>query len=153
MRRRLQDWLDSRRYGSRVMLKRFALALSGQAVELFGSGAPNITMTTTAAVTAGRLVEITGDRGVGPAGANSLKVLGVAKQTGSAVGDKPAIATGGVWMLRASGAIAAGDHVKAGALGVVVAVAADGDPRLITGIALAAIVDATDGPVLLRGLS
>lgn len=150
MHRRFQDWLDSRRYGARVTLRRLAMAVSGQAVELFGSGSPQITMTTTAAVTAGRLAEITGDRGIGPAGASSLKVLGVCKQTGSAVGDKIDVATGGVWMIRASGAISAGDTVRAAAAGDVAAIAADGDPRLVVGIALAAIANAAEGPILLK---
>lgn len=150
MRLRLSD----RRYGARVVLRRVALALSGGAVELFGSGHPKLTMTTTAAVTAGRLVMVSGDRSIAPAASASSKVLGVAKQSGSAVGDKVAVATGGVWLLRAEGAIAAGD---------LVVVSASGDGRVKpfaaeaisaqVGLALAAIGNGNDGPVLLRGLA
>lgn len=124
------------------------MALSGGIVEYFPEG-QNITYTTSAAVTAGRLVEATGDRRIGPAGANSTKVQGVALRTSDAAEDKVAVAHDGVWPCRASGAIAEGDFVKAGAAGVVVAIAADGDPRLIVGRAIQDIADGTDGPIKL----
>jgi hypothetical protein len=126
------------------------MSVSGGVTERFGSGSPSITMTTGAALTAGRLVEISASRTVIHAQANSLKVLGVAKQTSDAVGDKVAVATGGVWNLTASGAIAAGDQIRAGAAGVAVAIAADGDPRLVVGIALEAAADTAQVPVLLK---
>lgn len=128
----------------------------GNVTERFGSGAPSITMTGSAAFGAGRLVEVTGNRTVGPAGAGSVKVVGVAKQDYdgvAATGTKVAIATGGVWNCRAGGAIAAGDELICGALGVVVTAGAAPDARTVVGIALEAITNGQDGPVLLRGLS
>lgn len=157
-----------RRFRNSIRLARFALrgdfpvyvskvravsfALSGGVVPLFQSGGPKPTMTTTTAtVVAGMLVESTGDRSVGPAGAASVKVIGVAAQTGSAIGDKIAIDTGGVYLLKAAGAIAAGDVLQAGALGTVSnGIVLASDPRLIVGIALSAIGDTLTGPVLLR---
>jgi len=126
------------------------MALGAGAVEKYASGSPSVTMTTGAAVTAGRLVEVSGDRLVQHAQANSLKVLGVAKQTSDAASDKLSVATGGVWLLTASGAITAGDQIKAGAAGVAVAIAADGDPRLVVGIALEGAVDGARVAVLLK---
>jgi len=130
--------------------------------ERFGSGAPRITMTAGTAIVAGRLVEFTGDRTVGAAGATSIKVVGVATSDCDAVaatGNKVAIATGGVWNCRASGAIAAGDLLVAGAAGVVVTLpvvagawaAADlTNTRAVIGVALQAIANGQDGPVLLK---
>jgi hypothetical protein len=129
-----------------------SFALSGGVTPLFQSGSPSPTYTTTTAtIVAGMLCEITGDRSVGPAGAASVKVVGVAKQSASAIGDKIAVDSGGVYLLKAAGAIAAGDQLKPGALGTVSAgvVAAD-DPRIVVGIALAAIGDTLTGPVLLK---
>src|SRR4051794_6606254 len=132
-----------------------AVGTVGSVTERFGSGAPSITMAASAALTAGRLVEATGNRTVGPAGAGSVKVIGVAKQDYdgvAATGTKLAVATGGVWNLRAGGTIAAGDELIAGAAGVVVAAGAAPDARTVVGIALEAIANGQDGPVLLRGL-
>lgn len=166
--RRLRDRIDSARYSWRVArfrrpgLRGLPMALSGGAVELFGSGDPTITMTTTTAtVLAGRLVEVSGNRSIAPAGATSRKVMGVAKQSASAIGDKVAVATGGAWMIVAQGAIAAGDDVGSGAAGDgrVSTIAAAGAAyvqaeanatRAIVGIALAAAADGAECPVLLR---
>lgn len=153
--RRLRDRVETFRYRSTRRLRLVAMALSGGVTELFGSGSPTITMTSSAAVTAGRVVEITGNRTVGQAGAGSLKCLGVAKQTSSASGDKLAIATGGVWMLVAAGAINAGDHVEAAANGTVrvlatIDVTGSLSPKAVVGIALAAISDTASGPILLK---
>lgn len=133
------------------------MAVSGGVVERFGSGAPKVTMTLAAAVTAGRLVEMTANRTVQHAGAASLKVVGVALQTGSAVGDKLAVATGGIWDLTASGAVAAGDQVIAAANGQVSALPAAAaatiadinNARAIVGTALEAITNGNAGPVVL----
>jgi len=121
--------------------------------ERFGSGAPRITMTAGTAIVAGRLVEFTGDRTVGAAGAASVKVLGLATSDCDAVaatGNKVAIATGGVWNCRAGGAIAAGDYLIAGAAGVVVTAGAAPDARTVVGKAIQAIVNGQDGPCLLN---
>jgi hypothetical protein len=125
------------------------VAVSGGIVEYFGPTAKK-TMTASAAITAGQLVELTGDRRVGPAGANSVKVAGVALQSASAAEDKIAVATMGTWPLVASGAISEGDFIKAGAAGVAVAIAADGDPRLIVGKAYQDIANGVAGPVTLH---
>lgn len=111
-------------------------------------------MSLAAAVTAGRLVEMTANRTVQHAAAASLKVVGVAMQTGSAVGDKISVATGGVWNLTATGAVAAGDQLIAAAAGTVStlaaavgAVAADiNNARAVIGNALEAINNAAEGP-------
>lgn len=125
------------------------MAVTGGVTERFGSGHPKITRTVSVAVTAARLVESTGNRTIGPAGAGSVKVVGVAMQSADAVNDKVACATGGVWNLRAGGAIAAGDYVIAGALGVVVSAGAAPDMRTVVGQAEEAIGNGNDGPVRL----
>lgn len=137
-----------------------AFALSGGAIPLFAGGGPEPTFTTTAAITAGRLAMVTGDRSIGPAAGSSLKVLGVAKQTSDAVGDKLSVSTSGVWMLTAQGAIAAGDQVVAGAAGTGTvstlaaaagATAADiNNARAVVGRALSAAIDGAQVPVLLN---
>lgn len=136
------------------------MAKVGGAVEAFPTGAPTITMTVSAAVTAGRLVEVTGNRTVGLAGAASLKVIGVALEGSDFVGtpDKIAVKTGGAFRLRATGAIAAGDQVIAAANGTVSTLAAAGgataadinNARAVVGVALEAIAGGQDGLVLLQ---
>lgn len=137
------------------------MAVTGGVTERFGSGAPSLTMSAGAAITAGRLVEMSGNRTVQHAGAASLKVVGVAKQDydGTATtGNKVAIATGGVWNLLASGAIAAGDQVIAAANGQVSALAAAAaatltdinNARAVVGTALEAISNGNQGPILLN---
>lgn len=78
----------------------------GQAVTFKASGA----------VIGGRLVEVTGNRTVGPAGADSAKVVGVAGFD-AAIGEDVTVYTGGVQQLVASAAIAAGVVVTAAAAG------------------------------------
>lgn len=127
------------------------MAVSGGIVERFGSGHPRITRTTSAAVTAGKLVEATGTttRRIQHAGAGSVKCVGVAMQTSDAAEDKIAVATGGVWMLTASGAITAGDYVICGAAGVVVSSGAAPDMRTVVGQAEESIANGLTGPVRL----
>lgn len=109
-----------------------------------------LTEEASAAVTGGRLVEFTGNRTVGPAAANSDRVAGVALRD-AAIGQKVAVDHDGTHKLRASGAIAAGQRVVAGAGGVVVGVgvAAADDARRIIGFAREAIADGADGYVTL----
>lgn len=137
------------------------MAKTGGVVEAFPSGASKVTMTASAAITAGRLVEITGNRTVGMAGAGSMKVMGVALEGTDFVGtaDKLAIATGGVFLLTATGAISAGDKLIAGANGTVSTLAAAGAAyvqaeanatRQIVGVALEAIANGQTGRVLLQ---
>src|SRR4051812_46601914 len=99
------------------------MAKTGGVVEAFPSGSTKITMSVGAAITAGRLVEVAGNRVVQHAAAASLKVVGVALEGSDGVGaptaDKISVATGGVFLLTATGAIAAGDQVIAAANGTV----------------------------------
>ncbi|WP_087484922.1 capsid cement protein [Brachybacterium massiliense] len=106
---------------------------------LFKPGAA-ITYSVSADVTAGQVVELTGDRAVGPASADSEKVVGIAAFN-AVVGDHVTVHDGGVQRPYASGVIAAGDKVAAAAdgkvvtageavntIGIALAAAADGDP-------------------------
>ena len=76
-------------------------------------------------VVGGRLVESTGTRTVGPAGAASVKVLGVAAYD-AAAGAKVAVwpLAGCTHKVTATGAIAAGDNLAAAANGTVAPIAA-----------------------------
>jgi hypothetical protein len=138
------------------------MAKVGGVVEAFPSGAPKVTMSAGAAITAGRLVEVTGNRVVGQAGAASLKVVGVALEGSDGVGaptaDKITVATGGVFLLTATGAIAAGDQLIAAANGTVSTLAAAAaatltdinNARAVVGKALEAISNGQTGRVLLN---
>lgn len=79
------------------------------------------TLVTSAAVTGGQLVESTGDGTVGPAGAASLKVIGVAAHD-AASGAQLSIY--GLFTthetVAGTGGISAGNNVQAGAAGTVV---------------------------------
>lgn len=103
---------------------------------LFKPGAA-ITYSASADVTAGQVVELTGDRAVGPAAADSAKVVGIAAFD-AAVGDSVTVHSGGVQRPVASGAIAAGDKVAAAAAGKVATLGAAVNSL---GIALAAAAD------------
>lgn len=120
------------------------MAVSGGIVERYADG--KLTCTAAGAITAGNVVDLTGTNGpeVQQAGANSVACKGIALQTCTTAGEKITVdfGHGRVYELVASGAINAGDYVKSGATGKVVAIAADGDPRLILGRALK---DAADG--------
>ena len=101
----------------------------------------DLPLSASAAVTGGQLVEITGDRSVGPAGAASTKVIGVALFDANA-GDVVTVENNGVQLPVASGAIAAGDTVQAAANGLV----ATGTTAPV-GIAIAAAADGAVVPV------
>ncbi len=130
------------------------MAVSGGIVERFGPVAKK-TYTTSAAVTAGRLVAATaGSRRVGPAGAGSLVVQGVAMQTASAAEDQVSVAHTGVFRLRAAVAISAGQNVEAAANGevrplVTIDAAGSFNPSAIVGIAEEDIALGADGDVRL----
>lgn len=81
-----------------------------------------ITRTASATITAGQLLEVTGDGTVGPAGANSLKWVGVAGFD-AVNGDRVTVHCGGVQKLVASGTVTAGDIVSAAAAGQVATLA------------------------------
>lgn len=103
------------------------------------------TSAASAALTGGQLVEVTGDNTVGPAGADSLKVVGQACHD-AAIG--AAVTVDGDYTLReavVSGAgVVAGVRLKAAAAGkVALYVDATDLATEVVGIALAAAADTT----------
>jgi hypothetical protein len=130
---------------------------SGGKVEYFGGAAAAITYKVPAATTVvgGRLVMSNGvTREAITATADAVNVLGYAQYDADGDAESTqeqyvAVRSDGVWPCVATGAVNAGDFVKAGAAGTVVAVAADGDPRLIVGQAVADIAGAAEGPIRL----
>lgn len=101
-----------------------------------------VTFTATTAITGGRLVEVSGDRSVGTAAADSAKVVGTAGFD-AAIGESVTVYDGGVQRLTASGVIAVGARVIAAATGKIATVGAGANP---IGIALQAA--AADGDVI-----
>jgi predicted RecA/RadA family phage recombinase len=90
---------------------------------LYKPGA-SLSYTASATITAGQLLEVTGSGTVGPAGAASLKCVGVAAFD-AASGDRVTIHAGGVQkIVAAAGGVTAGDIVAAGAAGTVAAIGA-----------------------------
>jgi predicted RecA/RadA family phage recombinase len=100
-----------------------------------------MTSQASATITAGMLLEVSGSGTVGPAGAASVKVVGVAA-TDAASGDKVTYFAGGVQHCPASGAITAGARVDAVAAGVVAGTTAP------VGVALTTAADTADVRVL-----
>ena len=97
-----------------------------------------LTLKASAPITAGQLLEVSGDGTVAPAAAGSLKTVGVAGFD-AAQNDNVTVYAGGVQKLVAAGAVTAGDQVAAaaagkaatcttGVLGVALSTAADGAP-------------------------
>ena len=88
-----------------------------------------VTFTASADITGGRLVEVTGNRAVAHAGADSAKVVGVAGFDAKA-GERVTVFTraGGVHALTANGAIAAGAKVSPAASGKAQTVGATTNP-------------------------
>lgn len=97
-----------------------------------------VTFTASAAVTGGRLVEVSGDWTVAHAAAGSQKVVGTAGHD-AAVGAQVTVHCPGRPIAEANttAAVAAGDHLKASATGVVPFVGTDPEPARV-GLALAA---------------
>lgn len=104
-----------------------------------------ITLTASADVTGGRLVEVTGNRTVGPAAADVADVVGVAG-TDALSGEKVLVypRPGGVQRLVASGAIAAGVKVISATGGKIATVGAGANPIGISLQAAAADLDVID---------
>lgn len=139
------------------------MAVSGGIIERYKPGCPKVTFQAAAAVTEGRLVEITAAGKIQHAAAGSRKAIGIAMQTASAVDDRVAVQLfGDVYELTAQGAIAAGDEVFPGAAGdgrVSVLAAAGAayvqaeanNARAVIGIALEAIADTAKGDVMMVG--
>lgn len=113
-------------------------------VPLFKPGQAFTRPVATTAVVGGRLVEVNGVGTVGPAGAASSKVCGVAAFD-AAVGESVTVHTGGVQRLTASGAITAGDLVNASATGKCQTIGA-GVFGTLVGVALTAA--AADGDLI-----
>jgi hypothetical protein len=108
---------------------------------VFANGTAPWTLQASAAVVGGRLVEVTGNGTVGPAGAASVKVAGVAAfdaATGAKVDVWPL--AGLTHRITGAGAVAAGDNLAAGAAGVVAAIGAGTFGQLI-GVADRAAAD------------
>jgi hypothetical protein len=126
------------------------MAVSGGQVERY-AGRLIISCLVAEAVTARNVVKVTGDFTVSQGDANDVVGTGVALQSATEVGDRIDVdfGYGVVHDLAASGAIAAGAYVKTGAAGAVASGAADGDPRLLVGFALAAAADDVV-PVVIR---
>lgn len=101
-----------------------------------------LTLKASAAVTGGQLVEVTGSGTVGPAGAASTSVVGVAAFD-AAINDNVTIFAGGVQHGTAAGGITAGDVVQAGAAGTI----ATGAVAPV-GVALTTALNAADVRVL-----
>lgn len=94
--------------------------------------------TASAAITAGQIVEVSGNDTVAPAAAASVKWLGVAAFDAKA-GDRVTVHAGGTQAPKASGAVTAGDQVAVAAGGTV-ATSADG-----VGAVGVALTNAADG--------
>ncbi|WP_063017184.1 MULTISPECIES: capsid cement protein [Nocardia] len=92
---------------------------------------------TSAAVTGGQLLIVSGNDTVAPSSAATSAWLGVAAQDGGS-GDLVTVLTGGVHELAASGAIAAGARVVPAAAGAVADIGAGTDYSQVVGVALAA---------------
>lgn len=91
-------------------------------VHLFEPG-QKYTNKASVAVTGGRLVEVTGPRRVGPAAADSAKVIGAAAFD-VAANEDVTVLSGGVQNLVCSAAVVAGARLSAAAAGKVVTAAA-----------------------------
>lgn len=111
---------------------------------LFKPGA-EFTRTTSAAVTGGQVLIVSGSNTVAPSSAASAAVLGVAGFD-AASGDSVTVLTHGVVNLAASGAISAGAPVAAAASGAVAAHSGT-NYSTIVGVALA---DAANDKVLVK---
>lgn len=99
--------------------------------------------TTSASVTGGQLVEVTGDNTVGPAAAGSIKAVGQAQHDAASGAALTAYSRGLIQESVASGAVVAGDRLKAAAAGKVAKYVDGTDAAtLVVGIALAGAADA-----------
>lgn len=96
-----------------------------------------ITLATSAQVTGGQLLVVSGNDTVAPSSASSGAWIGVAAFD-AANGAKVTVLSGCVSELAASGAIAAGSPVVAAASGAVAAIGAGTDYSAVVGIALSA---------------
>ncbi|MER7131250.1 capsid cement protein [Streptosporangium saharense] len=108
-----------------------------------------IGVTTSAAVTGGQLVAVSGNGTVAPAGASSAAVIGVAAHDAASGARLTVWARGTVHESTASGAITAGAQLASGAAGTVAALAAASgavaadinNARAVIGVALTTAAD------------
>ena len=100
-----------------------------------------LTLKASAAVTAGQVVEVTGVNTCGPAGADSVKWVGVAAFD-AAINDNVTIYAGGVQAPVASGLVTAGDLVVCAAVGEVITDATPLTAPALVGVALSTATDA-----------
>lgn len=127
------------------------MAVSGGITEVYGPANPPVSMETSAAVTAGKLVEFTGDKIVAHAASESVLVAGVALQDASASGDLIDVTNAGYFNLTAAGAITQGQRLKVGAVaGTVSAWTNVDDADMIVGYACVDIADTATGLCYLR---
>lgn len=110
----------------------------GDFVPKFSPG-QNLTLTASADITGGQLVEVSGVNSVQASSAASAKWLGTARQDTKS-GEKVVVVRGGVHPLKASGAITAGDRVIPASTGRVVTIGA-GNAAHSVGTALSTAVD------------
>ena len=143
------------------------MAVSGGVNPVYRAG-DIVSFAVSAAVTAGALVEVSGQKTVAIPAAASKKIVGVALQAGSAVGDVIGVKIlGDIFNLKAEGAVSAGDLVSsaADATGDVSTVTVDTTATVnettveaaltqvlsIVGVALQDIADEASGWVLVKG--
>lgn len=121
-----------------------------------GNYAPNYfpalrrTYTTSAAVTGGQLVAVSGNNTVAPTSGATAAWLGVAEYDAASGALVTVLQGTGEHLLTAAGSIAAGDNVIAAAAGQVATVGADTTYDHVVGVALAAATNGQTVPVLLR---
>lgn len=84
----------------------------------FVGGSVNYTSTASATITGGQVCEVSGADTVGPAGAGSTKVVGVALFD-AASGAPVTLQRGGIQYVATAANVTAGDTLKAGAAGTV----------------------------------
>lgn len=106
-----------------------------------------LTLKASATITAGQIVEVSGSGTVAPAGADSVKWVGVAAFD-AATNDNVTVYAGGVQSLKASGAITAGDQVVCGAAGVAVSDSTPASAPALVGVALSTAADGAQVRVL-----
>lgn len=107
-------------------------------VELFDEG-DDLTFTASAAITAGQLVGVSGDKTVAPTSGATAAWVGVAT-TDAASGARVGVVSGGVQLPVASGAVAAGDLVMAATAGKVATFSGTNYAQVV-GLALAPAAD------------
>lgn len=100
-----------------------------------------VTFTAGEAVTAGQLVEVSGNYLIKPATAKSTKVVGVVAETVKA-GERVTVFSGGVQRVEVDGAVTAGARVEAAAAGkAAVADSGDGIGLVLSGSSGAGFIE------------